>query len=146
MAYTLVVEDGSIVPGANSYVSAAEVDLLIQPGTDPYYQAAKAAIRLDNQFNWLGRKVSKTQNMAWPRTGLGACNVLAQLYMMASVLYDGEEGVRSDQALRRKKVGNLEIEYFDSKSGVTGATDLWTSDVKDMLKHLVGASLRTRRV
>ncbi|HGB8328100.1 TPA: DnaT-like ssDNA-binding protein [Salmonella enterica subsp. enterica serovar Enteritidis] len=166
MAYTLVVEDGSIVPGANSYVSAAEVDefitnegILIQPGTDPYYQAAKAAIRLDNQFNWLGRKVSKTQSMAWPRTGLGACNVdiaesviprevkLAQLYMMASVLsYDGEEGVRSDQALRRKKVGNLEIEYFDSKSGVTGATDLWTSDVKTMLKHLVGASLRTRRV
>lgn len=166
MPYNIIVEDGSLVPGANSYVSTQEIDefivnenIIVEPGIDVYYQAAKMAIRLDTKYNWLGRKVSKTQAMAWPRTGLGACNVdiaenviprevkLAQLYLLASKLsYEGEEGVRGDQALRRKKVGNLEVEYFDAKSGVTGATDDWTQDVKSMLRHLVGASLLTRRV
>lgn len=166
MPYNIIVEDGSIVPGANSYVSTQEIDefitnegIFIEPGTDPYYQAVKAAIRLDTQYRWLGRKVTKTQTMAWPRTGLGACNVdiaetvvpqevkLAQLYLLADKLTAAsEEGVRGDQALRRKKVGNLEIEYFDAKSGVTSASSDWITDVRALLRNLVGAMLRTRRV
>lgn len=166
MAYNIIVEDGTIVPGANSYVNIQEIDefitnegIILEPGVDPYYQAAKAAIKLDTQYNWIGFKVSKTQPMAWPRTGLGCCNIdiaenviprevkLAQLYLLADKLTAAsEEGVRGDQALRRKKVGNLEIEYFDSKSGVTGASSDWITDTRALLKHLVGAMLRTRRV
>ena len=153
MAFTIIVEDGSIVPGANSYASTAQIDEflvneLIEPPENVYYLASKAAKAMDNKYNWLGRKVSKTQTMQWPRTGLGACNVNiaenvipqqlidAQLFYLANALTNGtEEGVRSDQSLRRKKVGNLEIEFFDSKSGVTEANE-WLTDAKEMLSGL----------
>lgn len=163
MAFTLIVEDGSIVTGANSYASTEQIDdflvnEMIVPPENVYYLASKAAKVMDNKYNWLGRKVSKTQSMQWPRTGLGACNVDiaedvipqqlidAQLYYLANALTnETEEGVRGDQSLRRKKVGNLEIEFFDSKSGVTDAND-WLTGAKEMLSGLIGAMFVSRRV
>lgn len=163
MAFVLIVEDGSIVPGANSYASAQQIDDFLEnegivPPANVYYLASKAAKLMDNKYNWLGRKVSKTQSMQWPRTGLGQCNVDiaenvipqqlidAQLYYLANALTnETEEGVRGDQAVRRKKVGNLEIEFFDSKSGVTDSND-WLTAAKEMLSGLIGAMFFTRRV
>lgn len=163
MAFVLIVEDGSIVPGANSYASAQQIDDFLEnegivPPANVYYLASKAAKLMDNKYNWLGRKVSKTQSMQWPRTGLGQCNVDiaenvipqqlidAQLYYLANALTnETEEGVRGDQAVRRKKVGNLEIEFFDSKSGVSDSND-WLTAAKEMLSGLIGAMFFTRRV
>lgn len=163
MAFELIVEDGSIVPGANSYASKEQIDNFLEneeivPPTNVYYLASKAAKEMDNKYPWMGRKVSKTQPMQWPRTGVGLCNseiaddvippqlIDAQLYFLANKLTnDTEEGVRSDQALRRKKVGNLEIEFFDSKSGVTDSND-WLTGAKEMLSDLIGAMFFTRRV
>lgn len=163
MAFVLIVEDGSIVPGANSYASTQQIDDFLEnegivPPANVYYLASKAAKLMDNKYNWLGRKVSKTQSMQWPRTGLGQCNVDiaenvipqqlidAQLYYLANALTnETEEGVRGDQAVRRKKVGNLEIEFFDSKSGVTDSND-WLTAAKEMLSGLIGAMFFTRRV
>lgn len=164
MAFELIVEDGSIVPGANSYASKEQVDDFLEnegivPPTNVYYLASKAAYRLDGKYSWLGRKVSKIQPMQWPRTGLGPCNIdiamnvippqliRAQLYFLADMLSnETEEGVRGDQALRRKKVGNLEIEFFDSKSGVTGSSSDWITDARELVADLIGAMFKTRRV
>lgn len=163
MAFELIVEDGSIVPGANSYASKEQIDDFlenegIQPPVNVYYLASKSARAMDNRFSWLGRKASKSQPMQWPRTGLGQCNVyiaenvIPQQLIDAQLLYlanrltnETEEGVRGDQALRRKKVGNLEIEFFDSKSGVTDSND-WLTDAKELVADLVGAMFATRRV
>lgn len=163
MAFELIVEDGSIVPGANSYASKQQIDDFLEneeivPPSNVYYLASKAAKLMDNKYNWLGRKVSKTQPMQWPRTGLGQCNVDiaenvippqlidAQLYYLAnSLTNETEEGVRGDQSVRRKKVGNLEIEFFDSKSGVADSND-WLTAAKEMLAGLTGAMFFTRRV
>lgn len=163
MAFELIVEDGSIVLNANSYASKEQIDDFLEnegivPPANVYYLASKAAKAMDNKYNWLGRKVSRLQPMQWPRTGLGLCNVDiaetviprqlidAQLYTLANMLTnETEEGVRGDQAVRRKKVGNLEIEFFDSKSGVSDSND-WLTSAKEMLSGLVGAMFVTRRV
>lgn len=164
MAFELIVEDGSVVLNANSYASKEQIDDFLEnegivPPTNVYYLAAKAASRLDGKYSWLGRKVSKIQPMQWPRTGLGPCNIdisfdiippqliKAQLFFLANGLTnEGEEGVRGDQALRRKKVGNLEIEFFDSKSGVTGSSSEWITDARELVADLIGAMFKTRRV
>lgn len=167
MAFQLIVEDGSIVKDANSYVSADEVDqflelegITIPNSKDRYYLAYKAALKLDNQYNWLGRKVSVEQTMQWPRTGFGCCRVdiqdnmvprnvkQAQLYLMADLFINApESGVGANQSLRRKKVGNLEIEYFDSK-GVNSSTsgNDWKDGVTGFLRGLVYFGVVTKRV
>lgn len=163
MAFTLIPETGEIVPGANTYATADQIDEflvneLIDPPLNVYYLASKAAKTLDNRYTWLGDKVSKTQSMQWPRKNLGPCNshiatpvipdelVTAQLYHLADMLTtDVEEGVRTDQSLRRKKVGNLEIEFFDSKSGVSDSST-WLVGAKEMLSGLTGAIFKTSRV
>lgn len=66
-------------------------------------------------------------------------------YLANALTNETEEGVRGDQAVRRKKVGNLEIEFFDSKSGVTDSND-WLTAAKEMLSGLIGAMFFTRRV
>lgn len=163
MAFELIVEDGRIISGANSYASKEQIDDFIEnegfvSPTNVYYLASKAAKRLDSKYTWRGRKVSKIQTMQWPRTALGPCNVdiaenvippqliQAQLYFLADALTnEGEEGVRGDQALRRKKVGNLEIEFFDSKSSTDSGSG-WITDAREMLSDLIGAMFRTQRV
>lgn len=77
MAIVLVVETGSGVSGANTYISAADADL---------YQAArgrsswatldadakataliKAAEAIDSQYPWIGTKMTRAQGLQWPR-------------------------------------------------------------------------------
>lgn len=74
-----VVEDGSIVAGANSYVSVAEADAIIgariddvsdwtaldQAGKEKYL--AFATQFLDDRVRWLGDKKSDQQELRWPR-------------------------------------------------------------------------------
>lgn len=73
---------------------------------------------------------------------------LAQLYLMADmILNTPETGVSSDQALRRKKVGNLEIEYFDSKSDTSSSSgNEWTNGVIAFLRGLIYVGVVTKRV
>ena len=79
---TLIVEDGSLVPGADSFVSLAEADSYLAKrgrgnwppapaqGTDPETTRKQAALirAADylNGLNWKGRKLSG-RVLAWPR-------------------------------------------------------------------------------
>lgn len=76
----LIVEDGTIVAGANSYVSLAEADNYFE--NHPYYSAnwselsdeqkeaflTYATRSADTLFRWKGYPVSLAQNLGWPRT------------------------------------------------------------------------------
>lgn len=78
----LTVEDGTIVPGAQSYVSAADATTYhaarlntAWTGTDAVKEAAlrKAAAYLDGKHRrrWKGQRTSPTvQEMEWPRSGV----------------------------------------------------------------------------
>lgn len=78
----LVVEDGSVVTGANSYVSLAAadayfaMDVQFDDTWDALADAAKeqylqwATRILDQKVQWKGTKTTDTSPLRWPRTGV----------------------------------------------------------------------------
>lgn len=81
MAFTFVVEDGTQVAGANSYVSlATAADYFsadanfrdtwngIAMGDQEMYLAWATRI-LDQKTKWAGKRYTTTQSLRWPRTG-----------------------------------------------------------------------------
>ncbi len=82
MAITLVVEDGTGLSTANTYISAADADVynanLGRAEWDELEADEKAAALvkatqyIDTTFNWLGLKGSRAQALQWPRhLGIG---------------------------------------------------------------------------
>ncbi len=80
MAFSLIVEDGTGKPDANSYASVAEADayheaqlhaLAWEAATVPVKEKALAmATRtLDAMVQWTGTRATATQALAWPRKG-----------------------------------------------------------------------------
>ena len=77
----LIVEDGTLPAGANSFASVADADAyhaarLTAAWTDELAEVQKEAalIRASDWLNrkvmWNGRKASRSQRMAWPRSGV----------------------------------------------------------------------------
>lgn len=73
----LIVENGSIVVGAESYVTVVEADTYWtdrnnQDWDDAADEAKEAALReaqqfLDATYDWIGTRVLATQELDWPR-------------------------------------------------------------------------------
>lgn len=96
MALVIVVEDGTIVTGANSYLSVADADAIIEVDfrlwpiwdardTETKEQLLMLATRyLDEWYIWNGRKVQLAdpdavppvvaQRLQWPRKGVRDCS------------------------------------------------------------------------
>lgn len=77
---SLLVEDGTIVAGAESYLTVAEADAIIEGRggssdwdglslTNKEVQLRLATEYIDNKYNFIGTAVSSTQPLKWPRTG-----------------------------------------------------------------------------
>lgn len=73
----LIIEDGSIVPGANSFATAAELAAyaddygLTIPATEPEQERLLRRAALQMQaLSWKGRIVELDQPLAWPRVGV----------------------------------------------------------------------------
>ncbi|MBK9496468.1 MAG: hypothetical protein IPO08_18575 [Xanthomonadales bacterium] len=81
MAFTFVVEDGTQVAGANSYVTTAYADdyFIVDPNfyttwtalttTQKEYYLAWATRLLDQKVVWRGYRYTDTQALRWPRSG-----------------------------------------------------------------------------
>lgn len=80
---SLTVEDGSVVSGADSYLSQADCDAYnlahnadatwIAASSDEKDQALRLATQyLDNKYRnrWKGVRVQQTQSLAWPRAAV----------------------------------------------------------------------------
>lgn len=83
----LIVEDGSIVPNADSYVSLAEIDTFNDNYvSDPAWDTAtdqdqevaarQATLTVDSCFteDWIGTLVENDQSLDWPRSNAVASN------------------------------------------------------------------------
>lgn len=76
----LVVEDGTGLAAANSYVSIAEADTYAADKNETAWSGYSSAIKtaalinaslyLDASFSFIGNKTSAGQGLAWPRTGV----------------------------------------------------------------------------
>jgi len=74
---TIIVEDGSIVTDANSYVSVADLEEfalarnITLPATDPEKEALLiAAMDYLEAQRYKGNKYSRDQELQWPRSGV----------------------------------------------------------------------------
>lgn len=131
---TLVVEDGTGLTNADSYLSVADADTYFTnlgntswAGTTTVKEVAlrKATQYLDNTYNWIGDILSLEQSLNWPRTDVEDSNgrdlsdsvpvkvknatAEMALLTLSSTLVPNTTNANY---VKREKVGELETEYF----------------------------------
>lgn len=142
MAISIVVEDGSKVPGANSYVSVADArTYAANRGIELPSEDDELAAMLIRSTDYLeaqacrfqGRRASSSQSLEWPRVGvvLGCdevpSNVIPKSLVGAQVQlaiaindgFDLQPNISPQDYVTREKVGPIETEYADpTKVGI----------------------------
>lgn len=137
----LIIEDGTIVSGANSYASAITVTTYLQDryGASNVFVASTTAVKeqyilqamdlIEHRYieSWKGDRVSISQVLAWPRSGVHVDGVLisstsipsrliAAVAELAKRLADGIDiypDLPTEGDTKREKVGPIEVEYRD---------------------------------
>ena len=157
----LVVEDGSVTPGADSYVSLANARALAEsyglalPADDTEAEVAlrNGAVYVGLQEpSMCGRRVSATQSLAYPRQGVSlygfalAADVIPPQIVHAQVVAAVEYGAGTDvrassdgRVTETERVeGAVTVSYFNN--GATGATTTITAAL-DALRPLLCGSV-----
>jgi len=157
----LIVEDGSIVPFADSYVSLTDARELAAkfgmalPLDDDEAEAAlrNGALYIDLQEPAMcGRRVSPTQAMAFPRTGIrlfgfdvSRATIPSQVVraqVIASVEYGKGTDVRASSDGRSTSMERVEgavtVQYFDN--GANGSTTTITAAMDALRPLLCGSN------
>jgi len=141
---TLVIEDGSIVTGANSYVDDAEYVAYALArgktiGSDATAREIELILAMDyiesfrDQFK--GVKVQFDQPLQWPRSGVYIDGYIVDFDSIPQELKDAqmEAGIvgnstnllksGTNQNIAKEKLGDMEIEYFNGGSWESVQTD-----------------------
>lgn len=138
MAFEFVVEDGSALPDATSYISVAEADDLLSTNihASAQWAALSQAVRegllawasryLDDRTRWYGRRVSEDSGLRWPRAGVVdrdgvmiADNVIpkqlkaATAEMARFLMVEDRSAERDQDGLSRLKADVIELEFRD---------------------------------
>ncbi len=154
MAFT--VEDGTIVAGANSYVTVAYADTYntdrgnaAWTGDDAVKEAAliKATDYIEQKYagRWISTPQSETQDLSWPRTfdaGVIPDRLMQAVCVLALESLSDDLNPVQDRAVKREKVDVIEVEYMDTaQNGKTRPA------VDGLLRPYVsGSSLNARAV
>jgi len=136
----LVLEDGTVVDGANTFISLASAGTYMGNRTDTNWTTAsttekeQALIQAGmylNSLNWKGQKISRDQAMEFPRQNfydgdgfLYATNAIPSKVAQAQVEaalkhlggYDLFPTVKPGDKIKRKKIDVLEKEFFGGAS------------------------------
>lgn len=130
----LVVEDGSVVAGANSYITLAEFkawadDRGIAYGTDSVVtQQIYRAMDYFERLIFIGFKANENQPLQWPRTEAlidgyyaDATEIPPQVkiavYEAVVVEAAGDSALETqDRRTIREKVGDIEVQYAENSS------------------------------
>lgn len=136
---SLVIEDGSIVAGAESFATAAELATYAAnfgrtiPADAPAQEALlrRAALQM-SAMNWKGGLVSELQTLSWPRVDVYRENWLVPSNAIPAQIKAGQMAlateVYSDDlapaelktgAVTKEKVGPLETEYAAASTSVS---------------------------
>ena len=148
---TIIVEDGSGVAGANSYVSLQDlIEYAASRGeTLPDDETAQTALLfqgvdyLQYTFGWKGEKTYPDAELEWPRTGIKGIapdsipRVVQVAQMKLAILaYTEDLFPTSSASTTREKVDVIEVEYSD-----TGTTGRFSSPtINSMLRGLVSSN------
>lgn len=134
----LVIEDGSVVAGANSYITLAEyrawanVRGITASDSDTVLERyILRAMDYFEQLQFIGNKANENQPLQWPRTealidGYYAdateipVNVKTAMYEAVKVEADGySELLNQERRTTREKIGDIEITYADNSENRT---------------------------
>lgn len=148
---TIVVEDGTGLANADSYISLADADAYhaalgnaewAATSTDGREVALRRATQyLDTRYQFAGEPLTTTQALAWPRTAatwpvsrLRAATCEAALRALAGPLYVDQ----ADAPVTQETVGPISVSYGAGSNG--GQSRLVVID--DMLRGLLAVSGR----
>lgn len=136
----LTVEDGSVVSGADSYLSVDDADVYFSKHSSPveWTEATtaqkEAALRyatqwLDINFTWESDIYSTAQTLDWPRVAfyddddrtIGGVNNMPQALLDATaemaLEYLKGSFVEGSTGIKRERIGSAEVEYAGSSGG-----------------------------
>lgn len=136
----LIIEDGSGVPGANSYNSVTEIRtyasargiMLPTADEDVEVLAVQATDYLETFRNdYQGKKTEVTQDLQFPRTGVviedydvpsnEILKLLKQAHAQAaSEAYEQDLLPNKAQVAKKEKVDVIEVEYQESSTSIVG--------------------------
>ena len=154
---TIVVEDGTIVSGANSYVSEADLTTYATDRgvTLSTSTAVLLILAMDyvESLDFIGYQYTEDQALSWPRTEAKKdgiywydSNEIPQklidgLCEVALAIDAGNSPADNlERATKREKVGDLEVEYMDSANSSVIVRKI-NNKLKDLLVNgLAGAS------
>lgn len=157
----LIVEDGSIVPNADSYISLADARALAANyGLELPEDDIAAEVALRNGATYVGlaepqmcgRRVSAKQSLAYPRTGVTlngfpvANNAIPKQVILAQVIASATYGAGTEvransdgRSVQTERVeGAVTVTYFNN--GNSGATTAITA-ADDALRPLLCGGL-----
>ena len=144
---TLVVENGTGLSNANSYVDVAEADTYF--ATHPFYAdnwdalgspdqenvLIAASSMLDSIMSWYGYIYSSTQGLGWPRTGVidyenrvVASNAVpyavkrATMELAVYISRGDPFAAASSTGVDRLKIDVIEIQFSDTQNGASRVT------------------------
>ena len=131
---TMIVEDGSIVANANSYMSLVEFQaywtdrntIITQTAVEQEAALIVSTQYIDQNYDWKGSIVSSVQALDWPRSGATdgegraiASNIIPQQlknalaeygYRQLTTAISPDSGVGGAVTKQRDKLGSLETE------------------------------------
>lgn len=160
MAIQFIVETGSVVSGATSYVSLAEFNqyhenmgTTLPTITDAQKQAMlnKATSYIDNTYTFIGAIVDNDQSLAWPRVDCVTRNGVEIDYNeiptalknavceLAFELY-GKQAYGTDQGIKSESYGSMSRTYKNT------ASDKSYIAVDKMLAPFVMSGCKLQRV
>lgn len=148
---TLIVETGSIIANANSYVSVADAQaILTGRGLSAVVTEAALLRAMDmlDGLEYCGYRVSDAQPLPFPRSGVTLSDsrplssatipqelINAQAWASHYILSGSDPAAASVAGVKREKVDVLEVEYATSSKTSIAVSDL--PNVKNALKYLV---------
>ena len=132
---TIIIEDGTVVSGANSYASEAELTtyaadrgVTLTAATDVLLIKAMDYIE---SLSFIGSKGSEGQPLQWPRDQVyidgfyaGSTTIPAALktgQIATALAIDSEDSplANVERATKREKVDVIEVEYMDNAAAQT---------------------------
>ena len=156
----IIVEDGTEVTGANSYVSEAEFAAYcslrnVEPTNDAALMLIKAMDYLSTlEDSWQGSRVSSTQPLAWPRQGVSLYGFPVASDAIPQSLKDGQcqLAIEADTqdlmpnveanasgAVIREKVDVIEVAYSEGQGNTQPVFTAANRILKPLMRNTGGA-------
>jgi len=153
----LIVEDGTEVSGANSYVSAADYVAwadargVTYPAYPQIEQKILRAMDYIESLSFVGQKNTETQALQWPRAyvlidgySVESNEIPIQLktavYEAVKVEVDGDSKLTaSERDTAKEKIGDIEVTY-KSSSGMKRSTPALTRALRKLIRNVTEVS------